>query len=329
MIAPPLLLTGGESTHPFPPVPTRDQVCRMKLTFQGLTVHSDEYDADLRYFEPAIMCLHTLEDRQRVYAAKHAAGDTHLIIELSATENPVYHSGQYADIPIIITNGELDLPLFLNRIEEILMNGFTPCVVFDGDEGDGEYGDPNARRQLQMLVPLLRGSAYGDLNQYVLYCRFWDGVFYGSSPENIASFGALFRSLVPHGYLAIEHNTAHIPVGGGAGDYAHDGPMAGYDVICSEFDVSNSTPPDETVWAIALRLLGPAWRCPPDAPQDYTTAYAISKWYLANGSPRGPYYAIAFEWVGAMDWVNGRSTADQEASRRRYFSALGYGDLTG
>ncbi len=64
-----------------PPVPTRDQVCSVRLTFQGLTVDTADHGT-LPWFEAALTSL-SAGDRARVYAAKHAAGDTHCIVALT------------------------------------------------------------------------------------------------------------------------------------------------------------------------------------------------------------------------------------------------------
>lgn len=324
-------LSGGGGGGGLPPVPTRDQVCRVRLTFQGLTVNTGQFGS-LPWFEPAYVCLDDPADRAAVCRAKRAAGDTHLILECSSTANPVY-SGEhtpYRDIPINIKKWDDDPTGFRALVEEVILEGLTPIVAFDGDEGDDlDYGDPNARRQLAWMAPLFASSRLGDLNQRILYARLWDGVFYGSSPENIASFGQLFRSILPDGYLGIEHNSGHIPVGGGAGDWANGGPMSTYDVLFSEFDYGPGQPANETIWQVACRLLGPAWRRPDDCPDYITTDYAERHWYLSDGTPRGRYFAIAFEWEGAYLWVRGQSTAEEEAACRAYLSACGYGDLTG
>jgi len=94
--------------------------------------------------------------------------------------------------------------------------------------------------------------------------------------------------------------------------------MADYDVVLSEF---NRFPCGDEVWQIAARLLGPAYVRPPDQPKSDDPR---PPWYLAPGTVRGPYYAVAFEWVGLYDFIRGRSTPEQCEKERQYLKRLGY-----
>lgn len=310
----------------FPPVPTRDQVLGMKISFQGLTVKTVQFGT-IPWFEPGIVSLNA-DDRQSVYAAKKAAGDTHLILGFS-TGGILYDEPGNPFQQFIQPDYEANPSLFLSLVEEIILNGFVPVIAFDGDDADNpEHGYPNALRQLPILVSLMKTSKYADLNSYVLYARLWDGVFYGSSPENIKAFGAAFRALLPNGYLAIEHNTGHIPVGGGPGDYAPGGKMVDYDVIMSEFDNGTATAStaNDSIWQVVGRLLGPNWVRPPEMPASDDSLHP--PWYLAPGNSRGPYYAVAFEF-DEYRWVRGQVSDAQMKTERAYMRQIGYqwGDL--
>lgn len=311
----------------FPPQPTRERVCGVNLTFQGLYVDVAPFGT-LPWFEPALQCLLDYSQRQAVYAAKHAAGDTHLIIEFLPGGIIYDEPGQPYQV-FSSPNFEYHLDQFLALVEEIIIEGFVPILTFNGDNGDNPNdGYPNALRQLPILTTLLSTSQYRDLNQDVLYARLWDGVFYGSTPRNIQDFGVQFRRLNPTGYLAIEHNTGHIPVGNGPADYDDNGAgmMSTYDVVLSEFTNGlprNSDPnpddnPGSSIWQIVGRCVQPYNR-PADQPPQ-TDRYP-PPFYLVD-SPRGPRYYCAFEF-DEYRWVRRQVTKEDIDAQRAYLKSLG------
>jgi hypothetical protein len=297
-----------------PPVPTRAQVTAVKLTFQGLTVCTAQLGC-IPWFEPFIVALTNPADRKAVYAAKHAQGDTHLIVECFSSSRPVYNEAPFTGI--IAPNCDADPQTFLSLVEEVIQNGFTPIVTYDGDNGDGTpFGSTNAEQQLPVLAALLRNSQYGDLNPYVLYFRGWDSVFYGSSPANIQAFGKLFRASLPSGYLAIEFNIGHIPLGNGPADYDPGGAMEDYDVIMGEFD--NWPYVGAAEWEILWRMLGLAYiHDAHEAPDTYG-----GQGYLYTGSPRGPYAFSCFEWA-EYSWTHGQLTTAQYLAGYAWYKARG------
>lgn len=299
---------------PFPLAPSREQVCGLRLSFEGLTVATREHGI-VPWFEPGYQCLGP-EDRAAVRAVKKAAGDTHLILEFFSDAGSIYDEpGQPFEF-FISPSMEQNPAFFLSLVEEVIQGGFVPVITFDGDDADDpDHGYPNALRQLPILVNLLRSSVHGDLNAYVLYARFWDGVFYGSTPANIGAFGQAFRALLPNGYLAIEHQPGRIPCGEGGGDYAAGGLMTTYDTICGEYD----WPPNaDSTWQVIGRMVSPYTR-PPDQPAGDDPH---PPFYLAPGSPRGPYFYCAFE-DGEYQWVRGQVTLEQIQTERQYFKDMG------
>lgn len=318
------------STGPFPVAPSRDQVCGIKITAQGLTVtiSSGPYAGTYPWFEPGLQCLPDLVSRQEVYAAKKAAGDEHLILEFSTNSGSIYNEGGQPFQAFITPSFEQNPAQFLALVEEVIQAGFVPIVVYDGDNGDNPVdGYPNALRQLPILDALMQTSGHGDLRPYILFARFWDGVFYGSSPENIQNFGTQFRALNPNGYLAIEHQPGRIPVGGGPGDYAPGGKMDGYDVVCSEFDNGlprNDDPtgnnPGCSMWQVVGRMVQPYIR-PAEQPPT-TDSYPPPFYFVA--SPRGPRYYCAFEF-DIYPWVRSAVSAAQVQADRAYLRAMNVG----
>src|SRR5262245_24413126 len=231
----------------------------------------------------------------------------------------VYNSPNQPYQGFVSPDFEVEHQRFYDLVREVIISGFIPIVAFDGDNGDSHpYGSANAERQLPILASLFSNGPNGEnLTPYILFARFWDGVFYGSSPQNIQNFGTMFRSYLPNGYLAIEHNPGHIPVGNGPADYYPGGMMDGYDVVVSEYDYNVH---QDSTWQIAARLLGPAYRRPPDQPSGDDPN---PPFYLVD-SPRGPRFTCAFEWQGEYYWVRGLQTVDYQRQIRAYMKSLGY-----
>lgn len=319
------ILLLSSSSGPLPPVPDRNKVCSVKLTLGGLIVTTNEFGS-LPWFEPAYQCLNDANDRKSVIEQKKLAGDTHLILEYFTKSQPLYNEPGQPYQDIITFSGENEPQRFRNLVLEVISSGLIPIVSYDGDEG--YQGAINALRQLPILTKLLK-----DLAPYILFARLWDGVFYGSSPEQIKDFGEQFRLLLPDGYLAIEHSFGHIPTGEGDVDYINNGAMTTYDVILSEFDFP---PANDTIWQIAARLLGPSYIRPYDQPpnDDPGSPFGADsgKYYLRQGNPRGPYFPIAFEWWNVYNWVrvgnpfgpNGVIMQAQIELQCNYLKSVGY-----
>lgn len=299
----------GTSTPPLPRIPTRDEVCSVRITFQGFTVETAQFGT-LPWFEAALTSL-TPADRQRVYAAKHAAGDTHCIVAL--TWRYAEPGQPYFDIPGCDMTG--DLPRFRAMVDEVIRAGFIPMLFLGGDgqefsEIGWTYG---AMWLLTNLTDIV--TAVAELAPYCLWVPGWDGVFYGWSVGQIQALGWLFRKLLPVGHLGIEHDTGHIPVGNGPSDYAPGGAMTDYDVILSEYDLPLGT---DSTWQVTARLVSPYHR-PSDQPvwDDPNPPF-----YLATPTTRGPYYHCAFEW-SEYYWVRSQLSAADVNDGRTYLRGLG------
>lgn len=309
----------------FPRPPTRDQVLNVRLTFQGLVAHTQQF-GDLPWFEAALPWL-TLADRELVYAAKRAStawpgGDTHCIVALPGGGALYPEPGQPYDQPgfgpLDWTAGNTAIdPQFVALVAEVIQHGFVPMVFLGGD--DGETGYTIAVKQLPLVIDALQHAPQGDLTKYAVIIPGWDGVFYGYTPEHIHAFGLFFRSLLPDGYLGLEHSTGHIPAGEGPGEWwAPNGPMRPYDLVLSEF---NDGQFDGTVWQIAARLLGQAYVWPPDEPVGSDVRPAPN--YLRDGSDRGPIVNCAFEF-GEYTFVHRGTPPALIDTWRTYFKNIGY-----
>lgn len=346
-------LTGGtsptppdSSPAPLPAVPTRDQVCSVRIGFQGETVSTNEFGT-FPVFGPETTSLS--DNDLRSYCRQLALrGWTHGLIAVT---------WQYAEpgflMPVPGRDLSQDLPELARRIA-IMLESFVAVAVFCGGDGlslpknpDGSYpyNDPVGHTyghewlmdNLARLLTGLRESPYGDLTKYIVVVPGFDGVFYGwgrpgevpdRQPDRVTAFGQLFRQLCPDGYLAIEHTPGHYPVGEGGSDWDANGRMATYDVILSEF---NSWPEvGGDYWQIVARSV-PVYHPPPDQaaaaanPNDPRHAAAVDPnppYYLKWQSPRGPYYYVPFEYA-TYPWTRGRISHADVQTAREYFYSMG------
>ncbi len=316
-----------------PPPPTRDQIAAVRLTFQGLTVTLPDYGT-IPWFEPAISSL-SAADRQLVYAAKHAAGDTHLAIAVSWN----YSGDQGYSYPVPGNDLTGNLPAFRALVEEAIQNGFYVLAFLAGDGESnpaGGYNDPvgwtYGYSWLMQNLPDLVGALQQapDLTPYVIFVPGWDAVVPGWAPDasnpssgtynypaELDNYLILARSLVgPSGYLGVELASGYSHWGNSAANYTS---AAGQDLdlILQEFP---GPPTGDPVWQIAARELGPAYVRPADEPSgdDPSPPY-----YLAGGTPRGPFYAIGFEY-DEYRWVRGQVQASDVATEQAYLRSVGY-----
>lgn len=292
-----LLLLRTTQAGPFPPVPTREQVCRVQMSFQGLTV--DVGQGPIGWFEAALCCLN-VGQRQTVYAAKHAAGDTHALVLFTAgvmlypEPNQPYQNYQ-------CPNYEAHPDQFVALVEEVRRAGFIPAVFFDERQAEASRLMPLA------IFALQHGSSERDLNQDVIYSPGFDGVFYGWDPPSlITDWGRTARRLGAH-YLALEFNTGHIPQEGGVD-------VTPFDALLIEFerDLHNWNN-----WQIVSRLIGEAAY---QRPADDTSPHPVPA--VDMSTPRGPIHTIGFEYKTYW-WVRGQNTAAEIAADRAYLLAEG------
>lgn len=333
--------TSARARGTLPAVPTRAAVCGVRTHFQGL-----EYDTrEFGRFPAAFLELLRDDDFADALETHRAAGDTHVTMNLT---------GAYREPSVLyperLRNGHdwtTDLPGIKARVRQAICAGLFVDFALGGDGRSvnadptvGQYNDPVGDtyghewliKNLPRVTEAFRGTALSacpdgeDLTRYMLFRPGYDGVFYGwggdrdgvdRQPQRVIDFGAWFRLWLPDGYLAIEHDIGHIPVGEGGAEFARG--MQSYDVILSEFP--NWPETGDAVWQIAARLLGPAYRRPADQP---ATDDPHAPFYLAPGTPRGAYVTCAFEFAKYVE-SHGRGLASSEVDRARaYYRSLGY-----
>lgn len=319
---------------PLPAPPTRDEILNVRMSFQGLDVVTQQFGV-LPWFEAALPWLQPV-DRQAAYAAKHASkawdgGDTHALVFLPSgpalydEPHQPYSADRFG--PLDWTNGNTKIdPKLADLIAEIAHAGFNRQLLFlGGDDGSTcgrnpvppQCGYVIASKQLDLVADALRHSTYGDLRVYVVVIPGFDGTFYGYTPDQIHEWGAHCRRVML--YCGFEHSTGHIPAGDGPGEWAApNGPMRSYDLILSEFDDDRF---DDSVWQIAARMIGPAYRRPADQPSGDDPH---PPFYPKDPTDRGPIRDCVFEF-GLFGQVHGAYGADHvNTAQRPYFKNIGY-----
>lgn len=321
-----------DGASPAPKPPTRDQLCAVKMSFQGLTFNTPSYGNV--YWWETIAWWPNPADRQAAYVAKRAAGDTHIIIDLSGAYKEGI-PGSYNDVGADYSQ---NLSALVALAEEAINEGFLIDLRLAGDgrskarnpDGSYPYNDPvgltYGHEWLMENLPRIV-AAFKHLAPYIIFVPGYDGVFYGwgdppdkpdLQPDRVMAFGKLFRSLLPNGVLGLEFSAGHIPLGEGGGDYQPGGRMQDFDVIYGEFDPFNYH--QDSTWQIVGRL-APEYHRPPDQPPDDDRGVE-GKRYLAVPNPRGPWFFIAFE-ILTYNWVRGRNSPQDIAAYRQYFADMG------
>lgn len=174
---------------PLPPIPTRAQVCRIKMSLQGLTYQTAQYGP-----MPGVFFWSSYADRKTsVFPAHRAAGDTHLPVGISGS----YNEPSTIWPPEITKGGDnsKNLRAFKDQIREVIDEGFFVDVVLSGDgqsKGDATgYNDPVGStygyqwlmNNLPRILKAVRGDADSecpdgvDLTPYCIWRPGWDGVF--------------------------------------------------------------------------------------------------------------------------------------------------------
>jgi hypothetical protein len=319
------------STPPLPPIPSRDQVCALKVSLQGLTYHTTQYGDIPAWFYAML----NPDDRTRARGDHAAAGDTHITIPIAeAYKEP---GTLWPDALKQGYDYSQNLDALRAICTEVITAGFFVDMPLAGDGmGDGPgYNDPVGNTygyewlmaNLPRIVAGLQGDGtVPDLTPYILFRPGWDSCFYGWSipnevpdqqPDRVRQFGALFRSLLPNGYLAIEHTPGNIPCGEGGTDYQPGGLMRAYDTILSEFNTVH----EDSCWQVVARMV-PHYNRPSDQPSGDDPN---PPFYLAPGTERGPYFYVAFEPTigGVYQWCRGNCSLEDVQAVRAYLRGLG------
>lgn len=320
-----------------PAPPSRDQLCGINTSLQGLTYETTQYGPIPAWWYAIL----NPADQAIAIEAHKAAGNTHISIGISEA-----YKEPGTLWPAALCEGydfAYDLEAFRNVLRPVICAGLLIDLPLAGDglsvnpdPQHGQYNDPVGNtygyqwlmNNLARIIQGLQGdgSPEQDLTPYIIFRPGWDGVFYGwgvngevpdQQPDRVRKFGELFRSILPNGALAIEHTPGNIPCGEGGSDYAPGGLMTTYDTIMSEFNTVH----ENSCWQIVARMV-PNYVRPSDQP---TGDDPNPPFYLAPGNPRGRYFYVAFEPTigGVYQWCRGQCTLADVNAVRAYLRGLG------
>jgi hypothetical protein len=338
-LAPDFNRPSPEVTAVMPPLSTRDEVLSATIGFQGITAHTAEYGT-FPMFGPETT---TLRDADLdAYCADILAAGFH--------GGEIAVSWAYAEpgflMPVPGRDLSTDLPELTRRIARMRRNGLTSVGVFLAGDGrsqpknpDGTYpyNDPVGHTygyewlmdNLERILLACRDSADGDLTTFIIFSPTYDGGFmdgWGDAPgqpdhqpQRVIDFGLKFRSILPVGYLAMEHTPGNIPIGNGEADWLTGGPLDAYDLLLSEYrDPITPGPPGDQVWQVVARTV-PHYTRPANQPAGDDPRPPN---YLQHPTSRGTRYKWEYEFA-TYPWTRGRRTLEQIEQDRAYFRAMG------
>lgn len=322
-----------------PRPPSRDEVGSVRISFQGQSVTTKQRGTE-RWFEPAIADLTDQDDRQAVYAAKRAAGDTHINVSLDLTGLAGVPWRRQIIREAIVTGG---------------MRGVLLMMMGDGspqDQDAGALGRDWLMRHFPAIYQAFKGDGTPgneDLTPWIIFVPGYDGVVPGwQPPSSVDAFALMARKIIDaggSGYLGIELSAGYAAWGGDtattttANNWTTAAGQA-FDVILQEFPIAMGPPrpipahylvngqwapsvtdeqrkPWTQVWQMVGRMVSP-YHVPDDQPDDRHPPYL-----LGAGTPRGPYYYVCFEF-DTYEWIRtGRITLAEVVAHRAYLRQLG------
>jgi hypothetical protein len=312
-----------EALGRLPPEPTRDQMIQGRMSFQGLNVTLPGMTRPIPWFEPFIASL-TPDGRQAVYAAKHAAGDTHILYALSYN----YVSGDGYRYPIDGRDFTGDLDGFAELVHEGCAHGFRPFVSLASDgqgyapEG-GTYGWRWGMDHMAVVLGAFEQVHGVDLRRRVLFGGGFELLGPGGNwtPDQLIAYYLQLRTYVgDSGYTWLE-------LGQGYCKWMEDGAACWSSPAGVSLDVflQEYSQPLEDNWdgacQLARRMLGPStYRgpLPPQIQDDPQVAY-----YLRGDRPRGPLGIWAFEY-DLYRFTRGQSSVGDVDDQRQRLQSLGY-----
>lgn len=313
----------------FPPYPTRSQVCNVFVGFQGISILTKQYGW-IPAFGPECGWLNE-EDCISYCQQMKKLGFTHVEFDISGQY--VEPSYQYPVPGIDYTN---NLPAACRRCELIIQQGMMIKFALAGDGmsvGNPPYGynDPQGwtygyewlMANVARIIQPFTDYNNHDLTKFICFVPGYDAVFYGWSipnevpdlqPQRVIDFGNAFRTILPNGYLGLEHSTGKIPVGEDGKDWKMNGPLDAYDTCLSEYDPFNLH--SDNTWQIVGRLTRPYNR-PPDQPAGDDPHPP----YIIEPCSRGIRFYIMYELLTYL-WVRGQVTVAQCNDAYDYFKAM-------
>lgn len=347
-----LILNGESGLTPLPK-PTRDQICYVRTSgMQGMWVTvSQSADHSVKKSIPFTDGLLTSEwldetDRANVYAEKRRLGDTHVILNLTWRYD---EPGLAYEMPG--RDLSKDLPRFRDYIEEALAEGFYPLVMLGGDgpskpknpDGSYPYNDPVGWTYGREWLIENFAAIYEylrDLSPWILWSAGYDGCIPAWGDRGQVDEWTLHARKVIglEGYLLQHFSAGYCWWGGTEGNNFLTPGGKAIDVVTTCMPVPMNPPdvkppsnflelpddqraPWDQVWQIEARLIpNDKYHRPPDQPagdDDHKPPY-----YLATGTPRGPFHHCVLE-IDTYGHVRGWHDLAYTNRRRAYLLQMG------
>lgn len=310
------VLLYGPTDGPKPPIdpPTRDQLLRGQLTFQGLTARTQQYGT-FPWFAPILGWLDNPQDRRACIKMHLDAGDQ--LVNLAVSSQ--YKKFAYADM--VGKDFSRNLPELRDRIQEALDIGATGVALMCAGDGHGDgvhYNDPVGWTYGFEWLVLNFGRIHdvlGKLDDYIIYFPGYDGVVPGWAtsdtyvyPDEVDRWLLFARQIVGAKYLGLELAAGYAHWGGESRNYTSEAGLC-LDVIAQEFPIQIGPPdsppkpwsqmsdserdPWSQVWSMMAHLQRPY-----NTPQDQIDAGfdVHAPYYLSQPTDRGPRVYWAFEY---------------------------------
>jgi len=325
------------------PIPTRAQLADVRTSgMQGLIVNTPSFGPG-NWFELYLTSEElTAADRAAVYAAKRAAGDTHMIVALSwAYRESGISFGTLGRAPAGF-DGTRNWLRFLALLDEIIAAGFYISLHMAGDglsRPDFGYNDPVGDtygwQWLMANLATIRAQVGEARAAYIAWCPGFDGCIPGwAGPENDwhrtnEYLQAARQTLGPSAVIALYLSAGYWAWSGETNDWAtpdgqqadvafYEGPVPFGPLVGPYPGPENGSPWDQ-IWQISKRLLMGAYVRPPDQPADDDPGTIPG----SHQTLRGPLMTNYLE-ISTYDWVRGRVDSGTVQRQRAYLRGCGW-----
>ncbi len=311
--------------------PTREQVCNIYCGFQGISILTQQFGW-IPAFGPECGSLNDTDCISYCQQMKRL-GFTHVEFDISwQYDEPSY------SYPVPGLDLAYNLSEVCRRCNLIINQGMMIKFALAGDgmsvnsnPGPEQYNDPFGwtygfqwlMNNIERILIELKNYPVRDLTKWIIFVPGYDGVFYGWSingevpdlqPQRVIDFGNKFRSILPKGYLGLEHSTGKIPVGEDGLDWKTNGPLDSYDTCLSEFDPFNLH--SDNTWQIVARLTRPYNR-----PSDQPNGDDPNPPYIIEDCSRGPRFYIMYELLTYL-WVRNLVSIEECNNAYDYFKTM-------
>lgn len=312
-------------TLPFPPAPTREQVCGVRCSFQGVAVDLPGFGTVRNPGGFAYSLDRAGRDACR--AVSRQLRDTHVLRNLSYA-----YSEQDFTYPIPAGDFTNRLDEFHDLLVEDIREGFTPLVCLSGD--GQRYNPDGGTYGFQWLLdnmPRL-AAALDDLRHHLIV--FWGFELItngGWTPANFEEATLKWRNLWPDGHIACHIGT--YTWWGDADQNEKRGPVGVWsspaglaiDTCLEEGDAGwiredGSLVPGDALNGWEQRAMGHL-RNPNRALISPANQAKVFEW--PDDTPRGPRMCVAWE-ILTFDDTRGRVSVQLLAAARHHLRQLGF-----